>query len=95
MPQSSCNTLSMTVNRTSDFVLNGTTFFTVKGVTMRDGQDRFFTLCIPASSVSSRQVLSELSLVSHGNLMELDFKGTITNDGFVAVDTVYSLQVRR
>lgn len=96
MPQASPHTLSMTVNRTSDFVLNGNTIFAVKGISaVSQGQDKFFTLCIPACSVESRQLLCELSLLGHGSLIKVVFDGTIADDGYVTIDQLHVLQIRR
>jgi hypothetical protein len=95
MSKQSRNTVSMTVIRTGDFVNQGSTTFTVKGVDQRERGQKFFTLYIPVSSVSDRASLSELSLLTAGNQLTLDFEGTIDNEGFVYVDILHSLQVRR
>lgn len=96
MSQVSRNTLSMTVNRTNDFVLSGTTVFAVKGVSaVAMGQDKFYTLCIPAGSVENRQTLCELSLLGHGSVIKVVFDGNIAEDGFVTVDQLHVLQIRR
>jgi hypothetical protein len=88
--------LSMTVNRTSDFILNGATVFAVKGISMAaNGQDKFYTLCIPAGSVESRQLLCELSLLSHGNVIKVEFDGRIAEDGYVNIDQLHDLEIRR
>ena len=109
MPQASRNTLSMTVNRTNDFVLNGTTIFAIKGVScgpttvcnVNGGNgvavrpDKFFTLCIPAGAVESRQLLCELSLLGHGSVIKVVFDGTIADDDYITVDQLHVLQIRR
>ena len=95
MSRSSHNLQSLSVKRTSSFVMNGTTTFTVKGLGIcpNGGGNKFFTLCIPVSGVSCRQVLSELSLLTSDCSIAVEFDGTIADDGFVTVETLRTLKV--